>query len=125
MLTLDQLAEQRIREAIAKGEFDDLPGTGVPLQFDDDPLVPEDWRLAYRILKNSGFAPPEVDGLRQIAELERWLEQSPGGEDRQRALTRLDYLRACLDGRCGRYSGLDDFRYRRQLLERLERKSGA
>ncbi len=68
---LDFLAERRIAEAIANGELDELPGKGRPLELDDDALVPEDLRLAYRILKNAGFVPPEVETLNQIAELER------------------------------------------------------
>ena len=56
------LAEGRIEEAIARGEFDDLPGAGRPLELDDiDPLLPEELRLAYRILKNAGSAPAEAD----------------------------------------------------------------
>ena len=56
------LAEHRIEEAIARGEFADLPGAGRPLELDDvDPLLPEELRLAYRILKNAGFSPAEVD----------------------------------------------------------------
>jgi hypothetical protein len=57
----DLLAERKIAEALANGEFDDLPGAGQPLELDDDPLVPEELRLAYRILKNAGYVPPEVD----------------------------------------------------------------
>ena len=56
------LAERRIEEAIARGEFDDLPGAGRPLDLDDeDPLLPEELRLAYRILRNAGFSPAEAD----------------------------------------------------------------
>jgi len=65
------LAERRIEEALARGEFDDLPGAGRPLELDDDPLVPEGLRVAYRILKNAGYVPPEVQTLNQIAALER------------------------------------------------------
>ena len=68
---LDFLAERRIAEAIANGELDQLPGQGRPLQLDDDVLVPEELRLAYRMLKNAGFVPPEVQALNEIAELER------------------------------------------------------
>jgi hypothetical protein len=57
------IAEQRIAEAIANGELDDLPGTGKALELDDDALVPEELRVAYRILKNAGVAPPEVRKL--------------------------------------------------------------
>lgn len=58
---LDFIAERKIAEAIANGDFDDLPGSGKPLELDDDSLVPEELRLAYRILKNAGFVPPEIE----------------------------------------------------------------
>ena len=45
-------AEQRILEAQTQGVFDDLPGAGAPLKLDDDAMVPEELRAAYRILKN-------------------------------------------------------------------------
>jgi len=60
---LDFLAERRIAEAVSRGELDDLPGAGRPLDLDDDALVPEDLRVANRILKNAGVAPPEVKKL--------------------------------------------------------------
>lgn len=50
------LAERRIEEAIERGEFDELPGAGQPLDLDDlDPLLPEELRMACRILKNAGM----------------------------------------------------------------------
>jgi hypothetical protein len=57
---MEFLAERKIAEAIANGELDELPGAGKPLTLDDDALVPEDLRMAYRILKNAGYAPEEV-----------------------------------------------------------------
>src|SRR5262245_5143319 len=68
---LEFIAERRIAEAIENGELDGLPGAGQPLALDDDALIPEDLRLAYRILKNAGFVPPEIETLNQIAQLER------------------------------------------------------
>ena len=68
---MDFLAEKRITEAIARGELDNLPGEGRPLDLDDDALVPEELRLAYRVLKNAGYVPEEVRSLNEIAELER------------------------------------------------------
>ena len=68
---LEFIAERKIAEAVSRGELDDLPGQGRPLELDDDALVPEDLRLAYRILKSAGFVPPEVQTLNEIAELER------------------------------------------------------
>ena len=63
MLALEWIAERRIAEAVSQGEFDNLPGAGRPLDLDDDALVPEELRAAYRILKNAGIAPPEVKKL--------------------------------------------------------------
>ncbi len=68
---LEFIAEQRIAEAIANGELDDLPGAGRPLDLDDDALIPEELRLAWRILKNAGYVPPELETLNEIAQLER------------------------------------------------------
>ena len=67
---LDFIAEKAIQDAIARGELDDLPGAGRPLELDDDALVPEELRLACRILKNAGYVPAEVQALGEIAQLE-------------------------------------------------------
>jgi len=90
---LDALVERRIEAAIARGEFDDLPGAGRPLAFDDDPLLPAELRIAYRVLKNAGYVPPEIE---QVAEVNRLLgaiaraelsdEARRGGSRRLRAL---------------------------------------
>ncbi|MCP5266667.1 MAG: DUF1992 domain-containing protein [Burkholderiaceae bacterium] len=66
---LNELVEKRIAEASARGEFQDLPGRGRPLVLDDDRLVPETLRVAYRVLKNSGHVPPEVVAVRELGEL--------------------------------------------------------
>ena len=74
MKLLDALVEQRIAAAAARGEFDDLPGAGAPLELDDDLLVPEEVRIANRILKNAGFVPPAVEQLRSLRGLQRELD---------------------------------------------------
>jgi hypothetical protein len=93
MLLLDLIAEQKIAEAIGRGELSDLPGAGKPLHLDDDMLIPEDLRMAYRILKNAGFVPPEVETLREIGELERFIESLSDGEVRSVASRKLQLLR--------------------------------
>lgn len=55
MLIFELLAEKKILEAASRGELDDLPGAGRPLDLEDDALVPEDLRMASRILKNAGM----------------------------------------------------------------------
>lgn len=92
MLAFEAIAEQRICEALARGELDDLPGTGQPLDLNEDLLVPEDLRMAYRILKNAGFVPPEVHTLNEIGALERLVQTLDDGEQRDMALRKLRLL---------------------------------
>lgn len=111
MLALELLAERQIQEAIERGELDDLPGAGQPLDLDDDPLVPEELRLAYRILKNAGFVPAEVGELNEIGQLERLV--AAGDIDREahsKALRRLALLKTRVETR-----------YYRQVLGKLSR----
>lgn len=71
------LIERRIAEAEARGLFHELPGTGKPLSLDDDTNVPEEDRIAYRVLKNAGFAPPWIELQKDIyqaqADLTTWI----------------------------------------------------
>src|SRR5258705_1353896 len=92
MSSLDAIAERRIREAQERGEFDDLPGAGAPLLLDDDALVPEDLRAAYRVLKNAGFLPPELDVHREIREIEQLLRQVGDQCERTRLVSRINFL---------------------------------
>jgi DnaJ family protein C protein 28 len=66
------LVEQRIQEGIEKGVFDNLRGAGKPLNLDDDALVPEDMRMAFRLLRSNGLAPLWVEMNKEIRDdLER------------------------------------------------------
>lgn len=103
MYLLDQIAEGRIEEAIEQGALDDLPGAGQPLVLDDDSMVPEHLRAAYRILKNSGFLPQEVTIHSQIRNVESLIGRLQDGEQRAAAVKRLSLLRARLGSeRCGK-----------------------
>ncbi len=55
----ERIAEERIKETQGKGAFDNLPGRGKPLDPDDGANVPEELRMAWRVLKNAGCLPPE------------------------------------------------------------------
>ncbi|MDH4231720.1 MAG: DUF1992 domain-containing protein [Nitrospirota bacterium] len=61
-----KIAEQKIREAIENGEFDNLGGMGKPLDFSEDLWIPQDLRMAYKILKNAGCLPPELELRNEI-----------------------------------------------------------
>lgn len=69
MWLLDQWAERHICDAQRKGEFDNLPGSGAPLVLDDDSHIPADLRAGYRLLKNAGCLPPELEQRKEAVEL--------------------------------------------------------
>lgn len=62
-----------IRQAREAGEFDNLPGKGKPLRWEDETHVPETQRLANRILKNSGFT---LDWIELGRELDAQAEEA-------------------------------------------------
>ncbi|WP_018609075.1 DnaJ family domain-containing protein [Uliginosibacterium gangwonense] len=90
MLLLDALAERRIEEARDAGEFDDLPGAGKPLSAEDWSMVPEDERMAYRLLKNAGYLPPELELHREAVALA--LKLASRGEPSAQTAKALDRL---------------------------------
>ena len=69
----ERLIEEKIREAMEKGEFDDLPGKGKPLDLDAYFATPEDVRLGYSVLKSAGCLPIEVELQQEIESLKSQL----------------------------------------------------
>lgn len=118
VLSVETVVEERIQEAMRRGDFDDLPGAGKPLELDDDPLVPPEVRVAYRILKNAGFVPPEVLERREIADLEAALAELEDVAERKRALARLAVLRTHLGTRRARCLSRNAY-YERKIVARL------
>jgi len=90
-----RLAEQRLREAIARGELDQLPGRGKPLKLDDDDAVPGELRAAYRILRNVGLVPREVELLKRIEAARVRYETATDPAARARELRQVEEL--CLE----------------------------
>ena len=77
------LIEEKIREAMEAGEFDNLPGKGQPIDLDAYFATPSDLRLGYSVLKSSGCVPAEVALLREIEELRKKLAASPHAAKRK------------------------------------------
>ena len=98
---LTDRAEERIRMAMQAGAFDDLPGHGRPLDLGDDALVPAEMRPAYRVLKNAGYIPEELELRREIADVQELLGQALDAEERRLASGRLALLRMRLAARSG------------------------
>src|SRR5574339_361540 len=68
-MNFDKLVEAAIKEAQERGEFDNLPGKGKPIDLSEYFETPEDVRMAQSVLKNAGMTSPEVEVLKEIAEL--------------------------------------------------------
>jgi hypothetical protein len=71
-----RIAESRIREAMEQGVFENLPGAGKPLDLEEYFNTPEEWRLAFSILKNARCAPVEVELLKEVSRLEQAIAES-------------------------------------------------
>jgi hypothetical protein len=85
-MSWERIAENRIRDAMQAGEFDNLPGAGKPIDLDGYFKLPEHLRVAFSILKSANCVPAEVELLNEIAALERQLPAAP--DDRQSAIRR-------------------------------------
>jgi Domain of unknown function (DUF1992) len=85
------IAEQKIREAMARGEFANLPGAGRPLPPEELTAVPDELRMAYKVLKNAGCLPPEVELAKEIVTLRNLLDTLEEDEEKRRRLRELNF----------------------------------
>jgi len=92
MYLIDKLAEQKITEAIGRGELDNLPGARKPLHLEDDTLVPEELRAGYRLLKNAGYLPADLHLRKEIGSVEALILQARSLEERDVLNRRLHHL---------------------------------
>ena len=72
-MSFDKIVEELIKKAQERGEFDNLPGKGKPIDLSEYFEMPEDVRLAQSVLKNAGFKSREVELLNEIALLRQIL----------------------------------------------------
>ncbi|MGE4297463.1 MAG: DUF1992 domain-containing protein [Desulfovibrionaceae bacterium] len=94
MSIFQRIAEERIQNSIRNGAFDDLDGAGKPLALDDDSMVPEDLRMAYKMLKNAGFVPPEIADAKEIRSIVDMLETCQDEKIRFTQIKKLGLLLA-------------------------------
>jgi len=86
-----KIVEQRIREAMDRGEFENLPGKGKPIPLEDDSHVPEDLRLAYKLLKNADCLPPELLEKKEILQMEDMLTTIPDEKERYKLIKKINF----------------------------------
>jgi hypothetical protein len=88
----EKIVEERILQAQANGAFDNLEGSGEPIRYEDETGIPEDLRLAYKILKNAGCVPPELETSREIRQTEDLLKNETETEETYRLMKKLNVL---------------------------------
>ncbi len=105
MATLDEQIAQSLREALRSGELQASASWGKPLDLADGyAQTPEELRLAFKLLKDAGYVPPEVDTMKRIAALRQVIQADPEapeadamrqrlGELQQQLALRLEKLR--------------------------------
>jgi DnaJ family protein C protein 28 len=58
--------DEQIRQAMQRGDFDNLPGKGKPLDLSHNPHEDPGWRITYRMLKENGYTLPWIETRRAI-----------------------------------------------------------
>lgn len=87
-MSLGKLIDEQIRNAMEAGEFDNLEGSGKPLDLDSYFSAPEDLRMGYSVLKSNKFVPEEVDRLKEIGILKEKVKQT-ADENEKKNLTKI------------------------------------
>jgi hypothetical protein len=91
MFGLQKIIEQKILEAQKRGDFDNLPGKGRPVEIEDDSNIPEDLRLAYKILKNANCVPPELALKKEIRKMEDMLANLSDEKEKYRQIKKINF----------------------------------
>ncbi len=87
---LAKIAEQKIREAMERGEFDNLPFHGVRIVPEDLSGVPEALRMGYKVMKNAGILPQEMQLKKEMVSLQQLLDACEDDADKKRLQRQLN-----------------------------------
>lgn len=115
-----KIAEKRIIEAIENGEFDNLEGKGKPLKIEDDSFIPEDLRLSYKILKNAGCIPTELEMRNEIINLCSLINTIDDDKERLKKIRELNFKLLKINLTRKRPLNFEDFpEYELKLTDKL------
>ena len=120
------IAERRIEEAIKEGKLNNLSYKNRPLPDENTQLIPEDMRMAYKMLKNAGYLPPEIETRKEINRIEELIAKTDDEHTRVKQLRKLNFLNMKLESMRNRSLNLGtDPEYHRQVTERITLNSEA
>ena len=114
------IAERRIDEALREGTLDVASWRNRPLPMTNDHLVPDELRMAHKILKNAGYLPPEIETKKEIQQIEDLLADCEDEYTRVRQLKKLNYLVMKLNAMKGEAVNIErQDEYYRRVVERI------
>jgi hypothetical protein len=117
----NKIVEERIRGAQRRGDFEKLRGSGKPLNLDEDANIPEDLRLAFKILKNADMIPPEIEIKKEILRTEDLLQGMTDETEKYQTIKKLNFLIMKLnDMRTGSIEFDVPQHYADKLIDRIE-----
>lgn len=118
------IAEQKITQAIEKGELKSSGWKNKPLNLDDDRMVPEDLKMAYKLLKNAGYLPPEIEQRKEITRLEELIARTEDEHERLQQMRKLSVLLMKVDATRTTPANIShDDEYYRKIVEKTSVRS--
>ena len=124
MDSLARIAEQKILEAMKTGSLTSEKWKNKPLPLDDDRHVPDDLKMAYKILKNSGYLPPEIEEKKEVQRLEDLIAATEDEHERLQQMKKLNVLLMKIDaGRKNPSNIAQQDDYYRKVVERVSLNS--
>lgn len=93
------IAEQKIAQAMKEQDLTDSKWKNRPLPLDDDQFVPEDLKMAYKLLKNSGYLPPEIEERKEVQRLEDLIAATEDEHERVKQMKKLSVLLMKIDAK--------------------------
>ena len=124
MDSLAFIAEQRIAEAMREKDLNSPKWKNKPLPLEDDRFVPEDLKMAYKILKNSGYLPPEIEERKEVKKLEDLIACTEDEHERLRQMKKLNVLLMKIDAKRPSASNItSQHDYYRKVVERITVRS--
>ena len=124
MNILTFLAEQKILQAMEERDLSDNSFKYKPLPLEDDSFVPAELKIAYKILKNGGFLPPEVEERKEIKRIEDLIISTEDEHERLRQMKKLELLMMKIDAKRSFTTSINSqHEYYRNVVERITVKS--
>ncbi len=121
---LASIAEQKILKAMEEGDLNSSKWKNKPLPLEDDHLVPEDLKIAYKMLKNSGYLPPEIEDRKEIKRIEDLIASTEDEHERLRQMKKLNVLLMKVEEKRAFSSNIASQEdYYRKVVERISVKT--